>query len=315
MNNSRHYLQQSTRHRNVRACLGTSPTKISTSPLVTASVHNPFLQPRARLAIIMNETKSRARWCLIGLLALTAAPAMADSAAVSNANYELSFQSGDTIASGERLSYFYTFAGRATFPLGKYLGVSLTGSRTDTTLVATPSSDVSGTQPWEGCGYHGVDFGTNLFARAPKLGRIGIGYNTNKLTSQCSAPFLADGTDTLKTDTYSANAEYYFTRATLAASWARTNITNPGDITSNTLTASWYPSDLTRLSLIAGGQDLKDTYTFEVEYQPAFLDNLFGVRLSYTHQDQTLSTQTIIVGVSYYFGKDVDLITRDRTYR
>jgi hypothetical protein len=252
---------------------------------------------------------------LIGLLALAAIPVLAQAQAVEKSNYEIGLRTADTYESGNRLSYYYAYAGRATFPLGKYLGMSLSGDYVNSTLVATPSSDVTGGTPWEGCGYHGVDYTANLFARLPERGRFGIGYSSNKITSQCSATFLSDGTDTLKTDSYSVNAEYYFTRATLAAAWTHTNITNPGDVTTDSLTASWYPTEVTRLSVTAGGLDMKDTYSFALEYQPAFLDNLYGVRFSYTHQDQTISTQTFMVGVSYYFGKNVDLITRDRTYR
>ena len=279
------------------------------------SARKHVLQTGTALVKLMHKTHFWVRSCMLVLLLLSGVPAMADSRAVDSSNYEINFHSGDTSASGDRLSYYYAFAGRATFPLGQYLGVSLAINSANSTLVATPSNSTTSGQPWEGCGYHGVDYGMNLFARNPNFGRIGIGYSANRLTSQCSATFIADGSDTLKTDTYNTNAEYYFSRVTLAAAWSQTNITNSSDVTTDTLTASWYPSDLTRLSIAASGLDLKDTYSVELEYQPEFLDNLIGVRLSFTSQQQTIKTQSIMVGVSYYFGKNADLITRDREYR
>lgn len=255
------------------------------------------------------------RWSIFVLLCLSGTAAMADSPAVESSNYELNFHSSDTYESNTRLSYYYAYAGRATFPIGNYLGATLTAEYANNTVLATPSSDVTGTTAWEGCGYHSDNYGVNLFARLPEYGRIGIAYLSNQLKSLCSATFITDGTNKLKTNTYSATAEYYFSRVTLAAEYANTNITNASDITSDTLTASWYPTDLLRLSAAASDLDLKNTYSFEFEYQPPFLDNRFGVKIRFTSQEQAITTQSYLVSISYYFGNDVDLITRDRRYR
>ena len=262
-----------------------------------------------------NSTASRLRGVLIVLLGMTAVPALADAPAVTSSNYELNFHSSDTYASSTRLSYYYAYAGRATFPLGKYLGTSLTAEYADTTVIATPATDISNATGWEGCGYRGNNYGIDLFARAPHYGRLGIAYLSNQLKSSCQATFITNNSDRLNTDTYSAYAEYYFSRVTLAAAYASTSIPNASDITSDTLTVSWYPTDLFRLTVAASGMDLQNTYSVELAYQPPFLDDKFSVHFRYTTQKQSITTQSFLISVSYYFNVDVDLITRDRNYR
>lgn len=249
-------------------------------------------------------------------LLLPAAIAMGSTAAVSASNYEVRADTGDTYSSGDRVSYFYKLGATATIPLGSYLGLSLMGDYGNTTLLPTPSTTaLNAAHPWGTCNYHTTGLGTSLFARLTNTGRIGIGYGTNRLDSRCNATFVGVNTNVLTTKTFSTNAEYYFSKVTIAADWARTKFEYGTDQTTDTLTTSWYPTILTRISLAASGLDMKNTYNFAVEYQPEFLDNVLGVTLSITSQHATISTQTISLGLRYYFDTKVDLITRDRQYR
>jgi hypothetical protein len=264
----------------------------------------------------MTKTNIGTRGGLILLLLLPSLAAMANTAAVSATNYQVQGDTGDTYSSGDRVTYFYMLGATATIPLGHYLGASLAGHYGNNTLLPTPTTNaLNAAHPWGECSYHSSGLDASLFTRAADIGRVGIGYGSNKLDARCDASFVATDSNTLSTKTYRTDAEYYFSSVTIAAAWARTKFESGADQTYDALTASWYPTQVTRISLTADGLDFKNTYNFAVEYQPQFLDNALGVALSITTQHETISTQTISLGLRYYFGTNVDLITRDRNYR
>ncbi|MBI1422278.1 MAG: hypothetical protein GC149_02350 [Gammaproteobacteria bacterium] len=253
---------------------------------------------------------------LVLVLLLPAFTVTAGMPAVTAPNYQIQGDSGDTYSSGDRLTYYYMLGATATFPLGNYFGASISGHYGNNTLLPTSATNtLTATGPWGSCTYHSEGTEAGLFARSADLGRIGIGYGGNNLDAHCDASFLVTDSNTLTTRTYRANAEYYLARTTIAADWTHSTLQNDVVQKSDTLTASWYPTDAARLSFAASGLDLKNTYSLAAEYQPEFLDNVLGLALSITTQHEAISTQTISLGLRYYFGTNVDLFTRDRHYR
>lgn len=252
------------------------------------------------------------------LLLVHGAPALAGSAAVERSNYEVGIDAGDTTRSGTRVSNTYGVNARGTIALADYFGAALavSGARTnlgDAFRSQTPTLTAPGTPPE--CEIDTSNIELELFARAASTGRIGLQYGAGQARSKCEATFLASGTRSLDTQTIAANAEYYFARVTLAAARTHTRLDSSADLDSATLAAAWYPTDNLRLTLAADGLDLKDTYRFELEYQPPLFGNALSLLLGYGEQDVPEKTHSITVGISYFFGTRVELLTRDRHYR
>lgn len=256
------------------------------------------------------------------LLLLGSSNALADSQAVQATNVQASFVSGDTYAPGGRASNIYDINGGATFPLLTYLGASLSGTYGHSNLVwplivtnPSPSPNSTTTSGPPSCTVTSGNLDAGLFFRNSAIGRVGVSYGVGRQNSNCSATFLATGTDTLNTKNYAANAEYYFSNVTLAVARAQSHLDSANNLDSDTLTASWYPINNMRVGLSANGLDFKNTYSFGLEYQPEFLDNSLSILFGYATQRQTIETHSITVGFGYFFEKRVDLITRDRQYR
>ncbi len=255
------------------------------------------------------------RYLLAVPLLVCGAHAWADPLAVAATNYEAGLTTGDNYVSGNRTSNFYDVNGAVHLPLATYVGASLSGGYQHTNIITNPFPNTTPASPWPSCTVRSGNMDGGLFVRNPSLGRIGVGYGAGRQTSQCSATFLPTGTGTLNTRYSTANAEYYFSRVTLGAARTKVNLESDGHLDSDTLTASWYPVNDARVALGADGLDLKKTYHFNLEYQPEFLDNSLSLMFGYTTQRQTQSIHTITVGFEYFFGTDVDLLTRDRQYR
>jgi len=256
------------------------------------------------------------RYLLAVPLLLCGAHAWADpAAAVAATNYEIGLTGGDTYVSGNRASNIYDINGRATFPLATYLGAALSGDYGHTSIATNPFPDSTTGGSWAPCTVRSDDLDAGMFMRNPSFGRIGVDYGAGQLKSQCSATFVDTGTDTLNTRYSTASAEYYFSTVTVAVARSKVQLEAGNGLDSDTLTASWYPINDVRVALAADGLDLKDTYHLDLEYQPEFLDNSMSLLLNYMTQRQTLATHTISVGFRYFFGTEVDLLTRDRNYR
>ncbi len=249
------------------------------------------------------------------LLLLGGTNALADSQAVQETNGQASFVSGDTYASGGRTSNIYGINGGITFPVLTYLGASLSGTYGHTNLASNPFPNTTPGSAWPSCTVSSGDLDAGLFVRNSAIGKVGISYGVGRQQSHCSATFLATGTDKLDTKNYAGNAEYYFSNVTIAVVRTQTQIDSATNLDSDTLTTSWYPTNNLRVGLSANGLDLKNTYSFGLEYQPEFLDNSLSLLLGYTTQRQTIETHSITVGFGYFFDKRVDLMTRDRQYR
>jgi hypothetical protein len=252
------------------------------------------------------------------VLCLGGVDAFAEPQAVKESNYEAGFDAGDTYVSSDRDSHFYGFNGRATYPLTTYLGASLTGvyanTKTGDAFFSQTGTPVP-TSPPPTCKLDSINLNADLFLRKTSLGRVGVRYGGGRVKSNCSATFVATGTDKLDTETVVGYAEYYFTDVTVAAARSQTDFDGATELDSSSLTAMWYPNNDLRLALSADGRDLKDTYRFDLEYQLPIFGNASSVLLGYTTQDRTVRTHSLMVGFRYYFGKRLDVIVRDRLYR
>ena len=258
------------------------------------------------------------RLILAGLLWGYAAGVLAGTEAVKSVHYQIGYQSGDINTVGGSDSKVNAVDGSITLPVAGLVGASISGFYDHYDLASNFSSFGSGlilasSLPY--CTVIDKGLSAGLFVRDPSVGRIMAGYGGGQAMSHCQTTFLATGGPKLDMRDYTAGAEYYFPRFTLGVSWDETRFTSLDRFTSDRITGSWYPTDILRVDLSAYGQDLKNTYGFGMEYQPEFFGNSSGLWFSYTRRHQTVTSNIILVGIRYYFGKRVDLIERDREYR
>ncbi|MHB8346497.1 MAG: hypothetical protein ACYDHM_04780 [Acidiferrobacterales bacterium] len=258
------------------------------------------------------------RLFLAGLLLVYGGSALADPPAVKSTNYQFGYESGDLNTVGGSDSRVNAVDGSITFPVAGYLGASVSAFYEHYSLAANFASQGSGltlasTLPQ--CTEVDKGLNADLFVRDPSVGRISAGYGVGQAMAHCQSTFLISGGPKLDTRNYSAGAEYYFRRFTLGASWDQTRFNALDRFTSDSLTGSWYPTRILRVDLTGYGQALKNTYSLEVEFQPEFFDNSSGLWASYTRRHQTVTNNIFMVGIRYYFGNRVDLLTRDREYR
>jgi len=251
---------------------------------------------------------------------LAAGAAGAQSRAAETLNFEFGVDAKDSDTSGSTSNGTLGLKGAATIPLGRYFAIAASAGysksqvRTRDSLVDESDSNTG----IASCSFKGTQGGITLFARRPTLGKMGVSYGVNQLSSECgdSSRFVTSGDDSLDAKNYRVFAEYYLYDFTLAASQTSTDLDRGDKLDSTSITASWYPLDSLRISASAGN-DLyeRDTFGLMLEHQPDFLGDGLGVYLGYAQTDQSPSTRTIAFGFAYYFGMRVDLKTRDRQYR
>ena len=270
----------------------------------------------------MNETNQKiflsTGYLAAALLLLYGNNALADDQEQHTSHFQTGFASGNTYTSGGNDSNSYGINGSATVPFASYLSGWLSGSYAHTRFANDLLSSGGNSTPtgqFSKCGINNSHVDAGLFARLEDRGKLGISYGAGKIDSRCNATFLSNGGDTLRTTNYTTNAEYYFSKVTVAAAWNRTQLGAASNLDTSTLTASWYPMNNARISLSADGMDSKDTFRFAAEYQPELLDNSVSFLLGYTTLNQTTNARIVTVGVLYYFDKHVGLIVRDRQYR
>lgn len=246
--------------------------------------------------------------------------AFAQIGASEASNFEVSVESIDSDTADSTSNGTLGGRLRATVPLGTYFAASVAGGYSETKVrtrdvLADAIGSLSGVRP--SCDFDSTNGEVTLFARRPTLGKIGVSYGVGSLGAECGADsqFLANGEDTLSTEGYRIEAEYYLYDFTLAAARTSTELEDGPKLESTSVTASWYPLDSLRISV--SGNDLyeQDTYGIVFEHQPEFLGNGFGVYVGYSKTDQDPSTRTISLGLSYHFGTKVELKARDRHYR
>lgn len=252
-------------------------------------------------------------------LALASVTAHAQRA-VESINFEAGIESTDSDTSGSTSNGTLGASLRGTLPIGSYFGASLTAGYSESRVrtrevVESEDGTLSGIRP--SCNFDNLGGEVSLFARRPTLGRIGISYGVGQLGSDCSDTsfFIPGGEDSLDNDHYRVEAELYWRNFTIGASHTTLSLDDAPEIETTTVTGSWYPLDSLRLSL--HGSDLydEDTYGLTLEHQPQFLGDGFGIHLGYSETDAEPGTRTINIGLTYYFGKHVSLLDRDRHYR
>ncbi len=167
------------------------------------------------------------------LLLLHSGPALAESQAAQARHLQVGFTSGDTYTSGGNDSNSYGVNGSIAVPLAAYLSGSLSGSYAHTRFANDFLSNSSGSTPtgeFPACGTNNGREDAGLFVRQDTWGKLGIGYGAGKIDSRCNAAFLATDGDTLRTKNYTVNAEYYFSKVTVATAWNRTQLGVVGDL-------------------------------------------------------------------------------------
>lgn len=259
---------------------------------------------------------------LAALAALLAAGStVAQTRAVEARHYEFGLNSTDSDTHDSTSSGTLGVDAIATFPLGNYFGLSVGGSysessvRTRNVLGDNPDSAPGSRQS---CKFDNTNGEAGLFFRRPKYGRVGVSYGKGKLGEDCDGEsiFLLTGKDSLDTENFAVNAEYYLGNFTFGAEYRTTELENSSeDLKSTTLSASWYPIDSLKVSL--WGDDLHDdnTYGLVIEHQPQMLGDGFSVKLGVSTTDASPKTRTVNLGLAYFFGREVPLKTRDRQYR
>ncbi|HEY5808172.1 MAG TPA: outer membrane beta-barrel protein [Povalibacter sp.] len=252
---------------------------------------------------------------------LCCAGALAQSRAVEKTHVELGLTSIDSDTEDSTSSGTLGLNLAATFPIGSYLGASLSG---DFSKTSTRNRDVLGDNPdaeagsRPSCNFENSGGNASLFFRRPNLGRVGVSYGVGNIKSDCDGEsvFPLSGADKLKTDNYRAFAEYYISDFTFGASYTTTKLEDSDDdLKTTALSASWYPFDSLKVSL--AGSDLyeENTYGITVEHQPEMLGDGLSVWLGFSSTDAEPKTQTINIGIAYFFGRTATLKDRDRQYR
>lgn len=265
------------------------------------------------------QMKSRLHVGILGVGLATAGLAQAQDRAVGGAHMELDVESIETDTSDSTSSGAIGADLIATIPIGRYLGASLGGgytrSRVRTRDVLTESNGaLPGERP--NCTFDSLGGEASLFFRMPTLGRAGVAYNIGDVSADCDVTvFPVSGKDDLSTDGYRFEAEAYLGKFTLGAEHARTKLEDGPEIEATTLFASWYPIESVKIQL--SGNDLydEDAYGILLEHQPEMFGDGLGVRLGFSTTDVSPRTRMFELGVSYYFGRKVSLLTRDRQYK
>lgn len=264
--------------------------------------------------------QQRSMQVLMSVAALLASgAALAQSRAVEQSNFALgAFASDDRTANSVSSGKIRLHA-QGTLPLGDYFGASVAAGYSDANVKTRKMLDGGGANSSNrvSCSFDGTDANVSLFARRPSLGRIGVSYGMGRISSSCgpSSLFFPSGDDKLRTDNYRIDAEVYWRDFTFGAARTTTQLDDGPKLESTEFNVSWYPIDSLRVRV--SGNDLYDkkTYGIQLEHQPEFLGDSFGVSLGYTATDASPRVRSIGIGFVYHFGTRVSLKVRDRQYR
>ncbi|HEY6643316.1 hypothetical protein [Povalibacter sp.] len=252
--------------------------------------------------------------------ALLCHSALAENRAVETVHFELGMSSIDSDTKDSTSNGTLGANLIATLPLGRYFGLSLGGRYSESSVrtrdvLEDDSGSLPGGRP--SCNFDSYGGDASLFFRLPTWGRIGASYGTGKLSPDCNGGslFPVTGENTLSTEHYRIDAEYYLGDFTFGVAHTTTTLDDGPELESTMLTTSWYPLDSLKIAL--SGHDLYDenTYGILVEHQPEMLGDVLSVRLGYSMTEESPKTRTFQIGLSYYFGREVSLKSRDRQYR
>jgi hypothetical protein len=268
----------------------------------------------------MNAHRTTLHGTLLAAALLASPLAFAQTRAAESRNFEVELHSTDRDTKDSTSNGALGVDIGGTIPLGDWFAANFSGGYTKTRVrtrdvLRNDDGSFSGVRP--SCNFDGYGAEVGLFARRPRLGKIGVSYGLSNLSADCGSdsPFLPTGDDSLDSDRYTVEAEVYLGNFTLGASRTTTTPDGAPDIETTEARISWYPLESLRVTVL--GNDLydEDNYGIELEHQPEFLGDGFAVRLGYYDGDSEPSVRTIRLGLSYYFGTKVPLKTRDRQYR
>lgn len=260
------------------------------------------------------------RGSLVAALLLASSTTFAQTRAAEATNFALDLHSEDRDTAGSTSNGTLGAHIGATLPIGDWFGASASAgystSRVRTRdVLRNEDGTVSGIRP--SCNFETLDGEVSLFARRPTLGKVGVSYGYGNMKADCGVDsvFLSTGDDTLDSDRLTFDAEIYLGNFTFGGSHTTFTPDKGEDLETVAGHASWYPFDSLRIKL--HGNDLydEDTYGIEIEHQPEFLGDGFGVRVGYAESDGEPSIRMISLGLTYYFGTKVPLKIRDRAYR
>ncbi len=248
------------------------------------------------------------------------AAAMAQDRAVGATHFEFAVTSVENDTSGSTSSGAIGGELTATLPLGKYFGASLGGGYTRSRLrtrdvLKDETGELPGNRP--SCSFDSVAGEASLFFRMPSFGRVSASYTLGELSASCEGTVLfpISGTDSLDTDGFRVDAEAYLGKFTLGAEHVRTNLDEGPELEATTVFGRWYPLESLKIQLFGSDQHEEDTYGLLLEHQPEMFGDGLGVRFGFSMTDAEPKTRTFELGLSYYFGRKVGLMTRDRHYR
>ena len=313
--------------------------------LVTCNAGNGGVES-ARSRPAKRKTKMDSLKYLAALVAVCcAAPVYAQNRAVEELNYRVggSYSStrndDDPWRSGPGASTGSVGAS-VTMPLAKYLGATVSGSYG---LTRTPFGPVPDDpyviDQWGGDSgvfkTNSSDIGVALFLRDFDIGKLGAGYarGRNEWASYAhwhwcfSADVCYDEPATytygpIDIDTTRVFADYYFRDLTASAEYIDSRYSSVWGMSNSslyTVGATYYPLSNLSVRLALHRQPAEDEYSLALdsqsltlEYQPEILGESTSFTLQLGNQEYSRSA---MVGVTFFFDKRVDLITRDRRYR
>jgi hypothetical protein len=275
----------------------------------------------AGISTIENARSAAAmKYLMMGVLGLCCASALADENTTSetravreiNGDAGLSFE--DVRSSGGP-NKTVGLNVDAIFPIGSYLGFSLSGDVAKTNIDVARHDTILGTTP--SCSINDTGVEAGLFTRNPTLGKIGVSYGIEHLHSSCDgdAAFVASQASSNTTHNYQAEAEYYLHDFTFGAAHTQSHVPGQGDLKQDLFSVSWYPVTDARITPSAGRQDRNDLYGITLEAQPEFLSESVSVVLSYSLLRQSSDIKSFSIGFVHHFGNPIELQTRDRNYR
>ena len=257
---------------------------------------------------------------------LIAHTAMAESRSVEELNYQVSGTYGearyDDTTYGSGSSSFGVNA-KVTLPIATYFGTTISGGYAEY-RVPFDFSSISGSNDDKGTFKpHGSNIGIDFFLRDFDIGKVGIGYVRGRSQSAGYSTYSKEiFYEYVNSDAVTVYGDYYFQSVTAFGRYTNSKTYyhdwDTYSYDTYSLGAKYYPLSnlavdisIQRTPATNGGQ-AQDSQYLSMEYQPEFLGSSTSIFLGLGHQE---SSKSAMIGLTYFFDKRVDLITRDRRYR
>lgn len=245
----------------------------------------------------------------------------AESRAVEETNAQASFVLGPmTSKNGNGIGDQWNASGLFTAPIARYLGVTVSGAYGENRVRSGEYGD---------CNLDSSLGGVGMFARDFDVGKISVNYDRER-DAKCvlgsglfTGNYRYSGHDWVTVQ--SVAADYYFSSISIGAKSVELGVTTPVKTITNSANLKYYPMSNLMLGLILSRQTYQgdpsnahfDTSSITAEYQPELFGNSASVFLqaSNARYPGSQDSNALTLGVTYSFGKQVDLMTRDRRYR